>query len=256
MNPAEFHLIDMNTWPRREHYEYYKTLVQTSYNLTAYVDISKLLFRCNETKQKFYPTFVYAITKTVNEIKELRMAYDSDGQLGWYDYLNPSYTIFHQDDETFSDVWSPWDDDFKIFYDNMTQDMGIAKDIKGVKAKPNKPDNFLPVSNSPWTTFTGYSCDTYHPSPLLFPVITFGRYFSNKVMPDCLGRSMSLSHISNQGAVSDYGIRFLVPVNIFIPHMVADGYHVGKFFSELQEFCDRAPKWIPDPAPKKKGWFR
>ena len=69
MKPAEFHRIDMETWPRREHYEYYKNLVKTSYNLTAYVYISKLLFRCNETKQRFYPTFVYAITKAVNEIK-------------------------------------------------------------------------------------------------------------------------------------------------------------------------------------------
>ncbi|MBR6501015.1 MAG: chloramphenicol acetyltransferase [Firmicutes bacterium] len=254
MKPAEFHLIDMETWPRREHYEYYKNLVKTSYNLTANVDISRLLFRCNETKQRFYPTFVYAITKAVNEIKELRMALDKDGNLGWYDYLNPSYTIFHKDDETFSDVWSPWEEDFKTFYDGMIQDMETFKDVKGIKAKPDKPDHFLPVSNSPWTTFTGYACDTFQPSPLLFPVITFGRYFSNKVMPDCLGRSMSLTH--TDGPVSDYGIRFLVPVNIFVPHMVADGYHVGKFFSELQDLCDTAAKWIPAPPPQKKGWFR
>ena len=84
MKPAEFHRIDMETWPRREHYEYYKNLVKTSYNLTAYVDISKLLFRCNETKQRFYPTFVYSITKAVNEIKELRMALDKGSKLEIY----------------------------------------------------------------------------------------------------------------------------------------------------------------------------
>ena len=181
---------------------------------------------------------------------------DKDGNLGWYDYVNPSYTIFHKDDETFSDVWSPWDDDFRTFYDGMIQDMEIAENIKGIKAKPDKPDNFLPVSNSPWTTFTGYSCDTFHPSPMLFPVITFGRFFSSKTMPDCLGRSPSLASSTGQYAASDYGARFLIPLNIYVPHMVADGYHVGKFFSELQTLCDRAPKWIPDPTPKKKGFFR
>ena len=245
----------MKTWPRRDHYEYYKNLVQTSYNLTAYVDISKLLFRRNETKHRFYPTFVYAITKTVNEIRELRMTLDEDGNLGWYDYLHPSYTIFHEDDETFSDVWSLWDEDFVTFYNGMTGDMETYKDVKGIKANPNKPENFLPVSNAPWTTFTGYACDTFRPSPLLFPVITFGRFFSSKTMPDCLGRSPSLSNFPSNSPSSDYGVRFLVPVNIFVPHMVADGYHVGKFFSQLQTFCDKAPKWIPDPLPKKKGWF-
>ena len=86
MKPAEFHLIDMETWPRREHYEYYKNLVKTSYNLTAYVDISKLLFRCNETKQRFYPTFVYAITKAVNEINKKR-AKDGEKLCEAYVYL-------------------------------------------------------------------------------------------------------------------------------------------------------------------------
>ena len=35
-----FHLIDMETWERRDHYRYYQTLVRTGYTLTGYYDAS------------------------------------------------------------------------------------------------------------------------------------------------------------------------------------------------------------------------
>lgn len=33
-----------------------------------------------------------------------------------YDILHPNYTIFHEDDHTFTDVWTEYTEDFKIFY--------------------------------------------------------------------------------------------------------------------------------------------
>ena len=38
-----FHLIDMETWERRDHYRYYQTLVRTGYTLTTEADITRLL---------------------------------------------------------------------------------------------------------------------------------------------------------------------------------------------------------------------
>lgn len=248
MKPAEFHLIDMKTWPRRNHYEYYKDLVQTCYNLTANVNITQLLKHCNRRQVKFYPAFVYAITKAVNEVPEFRMACDSEGRLGWYDYLNPSYTIFHNDDKTFSDVWSPWEENFKTFYQGMLQDMEIAESIKGIKAKPDKPANFFPVSGVPWTVFTGYSCDTFRPPHMLFAICTFGKYFESEALPDCIGR---VGLVNGKALIN---ARTLIPVNVFVPHMVADGYHSCQFFTKLQHICDYAEDWLI--IQEKKGLFR
>ena len=38
-----FHLIDMDTWERREHYYYYKDFLKVRYNLNIQVDITDLL---------------------------------------------------------------------------------------------------------------------------------------------------------------------------------------------------------------------
>lgn len=236
MKPAEFHPIDMKTWPRREHFAYYNQLVRTNYNLTANVDVTPVVRRCQQETIRFYPAFIYAVTKAVNEIREFRMALDDDGNPGWFDYLNPSYTVFHKDDGTFSDLWSPWEEDFPIFYRQVVEDIERFGTLKGVKTKPDKPDAFLPVSGVPWTTFTGYGCDTFTPPHMLFPVIAFGRHFPSEALPDCLGR------VENRPSrpVS----RRLIPVNVFVSHAAADGYHTCCFFSALQTICDSADSWL------------
>ena len=44
------------------------------------------------------------------------MGRDKDGNPGYYDVLHPNYTIFHEDDHTFSDVGTAYTEDFSAFY--------------------------------------------------------------------------------------------------------------------------------------------
>lgn len=88
------------------------------------------------------------------------MGRDKEGNPGYYDILHPNYTIFHEDDHTFSDVWTGYTEDFKTFYKNMRDDMETYKDVKAVKAKPGQPQNFYCISMVPWLNFTGYSAYT------------------------------------------------------------------------------------------------
>ena len=103
-----FHLIDMETWERRDHYRYYQTLVRTGYTLTTEVDITCLLEEVRRRELRFYPVMLYVISTAVNRQRELRMARDREGHLGYWDVCHPSYTIFHEDDHTFSDIWTAY----------------------------------------------------------------------------------------------------------------------------------------------------
>ncbi len=49
------------------------------------------------------------------------------------DKINPNYTIFHQDDKTFSDCWSEYEEDFEKCFQNITTDMHTYKDKKELK---------------------------------------------------------------------------------------------------------------------------
>ncbi len=207
-----FHKIDMDNWERREHYYYYRDFIKTRYNLCGEIDITGLLSQIREKRLHFYLVFLYVVIHTVNEIKELRMCLDEDGALGYWDVCHPSYTIFHKDDLTFSDIWTEYSPDFQTFYERASQDMETFQDVKGIKAKPDTPPNFCPISCIPWISFTGFGSDTYAESNMLYPVILFGKYHENE-----------------KGQI-------LLPLSIAVNHMVADGYHTCLFFQKIQEF--------------------
>ena len=214
-----FHKIDFETWERKEHFKYYINLIKTNYNLTAELNISQLMEKVKEKKLKFFPTMLYCIIKAVNQNKEFRMDYDKEGNLGYWDYVVPSYTIFHNDDKTFSDIWSEYDENFEKFYKNIVEDIEKYKDIKGVKTKLGRGDNFCPISCIPWLSFTGCANDTYSEAKMLFPVIAFGKYFKCDEMT-------------------------MIPISVFVNHAVADGYHTCKLINDIQSIINDIENWI------------
>ena len=45
--------IDMDTWVRREHYEYYTKQLKVEYNITANVDVKNVLDFCHSKGTNF-----------------------------------------------------------------------------------------------------------------------------------------------------------------------------------------------------------
>ena len=146
-----FNKIDMEKYERKEHYEYYKKIIKTKLNMSYNFDITSLIKTVNENNLRFYPVFIYIIMRAVNDVKEMRMAIDSEGNLGYYSFCSPSYTIFHNDDKTFSDIWTEYNEDFKTFYQEAVNDMEKYKNIKGVKFLWGIPYAFS--RNSLWKIF-------------------------------------------------------------------------------------------------------
>lgn len=202
--------IDIETWPRKEHYLYYTEKLKIEFNLTASVDVAKLLDFCHVQGYKFYPAVIYCVTKVLNRIENFRMFKDTQGNLYVWDKIVPNYTIFHEDDKTFSDCWSEFTEDFGSFYQNIMNDMKEFRNKKGIKVKDSQPPNFYCISCIPWISFSGFNSRVTNGEPSYFPIITMGRY-------------------------EKAGERVLMPVNITIAHAVCDGYHAGVFFAYLQD---------------------
>lgn len=67
------------------------------------------------TGRKFYPAYLWLVTRALNEQTEFKVA-EKDGQVGFYDCLTPLYAVFHEDDKTFSLMWTEFDENFGEFY--------------------------------------------------------------------------------------------------------------------------------------------
>lgn len=215
---AVFTPVDLNTWSRKPYFDYYFYQLKCKYNLNVTINITELLRLAKAKEYRFYPTFIYVILRAINQNDAFRMSFH-EGQLGHWNYLMPSFTLFHPDDCSFSDLWSEYHPNFETYYSIITRDIETYKDVKGIKIRSHQPPNFCPISCLPWLSFTGISQDSPVDDTFLFPIVRFGKYF-------------------------EQGNQVLLPLSLYIHHAVADGYHSSKLINDLQDFCNQTANWM------------
>ena len=214
-----FNLIDIDHWDRKTYFEHFLYHSRCTFSMTANIDITVLLKRLRKQGIKLYPTFIYMVASIVNSNKEFRTSLDEYGRLGYWDEMTPSFTIFHDDNKTFSSIWSEYSSNFMTFYKNYKEDIMLYGDVKEMNPKKNEPRNTFPISCIPWTSFTGFNLNIFSDGTYLLPIITGGKYF-------------------------EQGDKILFPISLQVHHAVCDGYHASKFFNELQQLVDSCDRWL------------
>lgn len=207
-----FHPIDPGCWERREHFEHYMNSVPCSYSMTVDLDVTRLLNTVHAQKLHFYPVMTYGLTCAVNTFREFRMSLDGEGKLGYHDRLNPSYTVFHPDTQTFSCLWTRADADFKHFYDSYLEVQEQYGDVRSFCGM-DIPEDVFNISAIPWSSFTGFHLNLAPDSGYLLPIFTIGKYRESDE-------------------------KILLPLAVQVHHAVCDGFHVSKFLNWLQEWAD------------------
>jgi len=200
-----FKTIDMDKWGRKEYFNHYFSEVPCSYSITVKIDITNIKI----LGQKLYPTMLYYLSYIVNRHEEFRMKLDEQGRVGVFDKLNPGYTVFHKDSETFSNIWTDYTEDYEAFCRNYEQDMAKYGTIKQFEAKPDSPENIFTASMIPWESFEGFNLNLLFGNSYLLPIFTMGKYYK-------------------------VGERFMLPLAIQVHHAVCDGFHVCRFVDELR----------------------
>ena len=120
--------IDLSTWPRTQIFYYFSKMAPTGYSITVDVDITKMRSTLKNKGMKFFPAYLWLTTKILNMFPEFRTAV-KDGQIGYYDTLIPLYATFHEDDKTFSLMWTEYAEDFPEFYDNYLENQRLMATI-------------------------------------------------------------------------------------------------------------------------------
>ena len=106
----EFTPLDLKNWNRREHFQHYLREAPCGYSLTRYLDVTERMERAKAGGRRFYPAILWAVATVCNRHAECRMAL-RDGAPGTYDQVVPVYTVFHEETETFSTIWTEYDED-------------------------------------------------------------------------------------------------------------------------------------------------
>lgn len=201
-------IINRDAWERKEYFEHYISSVPCTYSLTTKLDITSI----QKKGLKLYPTMLYCLTRVVNQHEQFRMALNDSNELLLYANMEPCYTVFHKDTETFSNIWTEYSDDYGVFCCHYEKDIESYGSIEQFMAKPNPPENSFTVSMIPWTTFDGFNINVSN-FKYLTPIFTIGKY------------------------VADNGY-FHLPIAVQVHHAVCDGFHVCRFLNDLQSQID------------------
>lgn len=130
--------IDLQNWPRGQMFYYFSKMAPTGYSMTVNVDVTELRRSAKEAGVKFFPAYLWLVTKHLNAQTEFKVA-EQDGVLGYYDTLTPLYASFHEDDHTFSLMWTEYQDRFSDFYAAYLANQNQFGTVHGVLCQPQTP---------------------------------------------------------------------------------------------------------------------
>ena len=204
--------IDIATWDRRDLYTLYTTSLKIVMNMTVKVDVANLSRFAREQGMKFYPVMMHTVGRVLNARDEFRYSLTPEGELILWDSISPSYTDFNPETEKFVKFVTEYTPDLREFYRRTEADRERYRDACGFI--PDQPRNVFDISCLPWTNYESLTLHVENADGIcLFPVVIWGKY-------------------------EEEDGRLILPVTASVHHAVCDGFHLSRFFRELQELID------------------
>lgn len=202
--------IDIENWNRKNHFNYFKQVDYPHFNICANLDITNFYRYIKENELPFFISMLYVSSKTANSIREFRFRIRED-RVVEHETVNPSFTVMTEGD-VFSFCTSDFTEEFKDFRTNTLMEIEKVKNNVFMEDEPGR-DDLLYITSIPWVSFTSITHPVQMNPADSIPRISWGKYFEE-------------------------GGRMKIPLSVQVHHALADGIHVGRYFTGMQEILD------------------
>jgi len=215
--------IDLESWPRRGHFEIFNALDYPHVGLCAPVDVTRYRHAVKEHGISFNTACVYLITRVANEIPEFRQRIRG-GEVIEHDVVDASTTVMSHD-ELFSFCLIPYTEDIREFAAAMAIETArVRGDPQLTDGEGGRRDDLLFMTAIPWVSFTSFM-HPVHLSPIdSIPRFAWGRFHWE-------------------------GNTLLMPLNVQGHHALMDGLHIGRFYAKIGEYL-KTPDLVLDGTRK------
>lgn len=198
--------INLATWNRKEHFEFFSTFEEPFFGITTPIDMT---IAYEKAKAMQIPFFVYYLHKTiaaVNQVENFRYRIE-ENEVVLYGEIDASSTIMRED-KTFGFSF------MKFNYDIHEFSKIVQTEIERIQVTPGLftrefPANIIHFSAIPWINFTSLTHSRSYTLPDSCPKVSWG-----KLIDDQGKKTMSVAVMAHHGLV--------------------DGYHMGLFIEILQ----------------------
>ncbi len=199
--------IDINTWNRKEHFEFFRKYAVPFWSITANVDVTHAYRWSKEHKKSFAAIYHWAATKAVNEIDALKIRIKNDLPV-LFDTIHISTTIARPDG-TFGFSFTKFDKDFEMFLGTFRTETKRVQNETGLKSP------YIDIDVIYCTVLRNVRFTSFEHAHGLgdgggIPYLAFGETF-----------------------IQDN--KRLLPVALRVHHALVDGQHVGRFHERMEE---------------------
>ena len=200
--------IDLEHYPRRSHFEFFKSYAYPYVGMTANVDVTGLIAAAKKLGGSSFLACLYAAAQAANAVPEFRQRIVGEGIVE-FDHCDTAHTVALPD-HTFCNCRTNCDRSFEEFLIHGKQCQEEAKHRHGFASTQDDETDLIFVSCVPWVAFT----QVIQPTPIpadCNPRIVFGKFIRE-------------------------GEKTLMPLAIQANHALVDGYHIGRFYEEFENW--------------------
>jgi len=204
--------IDIDKWERKEPFKIYFGTDFPYIILGANIDVTNLYRYAKENHLSFYFAMVFAANQIANRITNFRYRF-ADGKPFLIDYNRAVLTHIQRGSDAFVLIETERTDDIKEFCRRTAEKARKPVENRGFGVLPGQNDTII-YSVIPWVNFTVLIRTVAKDGIDCAPKISWGKYVKD-------------------------GSRLLMPLSLQVHHGLMDGYHVGLYFNQLQEYIDK-----------------
>ena len=201
--------VDINTWSRRNTFEFFKNYDDPFFNITAPVNVTRLYQVSKQEGSSFFLNSIHAVTQAANDIESFRLRFVDDRLLR-YDTIHAGSTVL-MPDNTFQFGYFDYTTDRQAF---VREGNKVITALKNKTSLDPKDDdlNMIHCSVIPWVSFTSFKHARRWGVADTVPKIVLGKYYKE-------------------------GDQMLMPLSVEVNHAMMDGLHVGHYFERVEELA-------------------
>lgn len=206
--------IDMETYPRREHFNHFYGMAYPYAGVTVEVDVTDLLALCREKGYSFYLMVLHAVALAADGVDEFRRRIDRGGIVEYEQC--PTSHVELKPDGTYAYCTLHHHMPLTEYLQKAEAARAAARTNGSIEEEAEVQSMYF-ISTLPWLHYT----------QLIQPVAcgeeSNPRFTWGKYQQDADGRMM-------------------MPLSVLVHHALADGLHIAKFYErfdkQIKEICE------------------
>ncbi|MFC7774750.1 CatA-like O-acetyltransferase [Flavobacterium sp. GCM10027622] len=199
--------LDLATWNRKEHYEFFSKMDEPFFGFTIPLDCTGAYEKAKELNISFFVYYLHKTLIAINSIENFRYRIINN-EVVVFDRINVSATIMRED-KTFGFSFIEFDEDIHRFNAIAQKEIERIQTTSGLFTREFNEVNLIHFSAVPWVNFSSVSHARGFNYPDSCPKIAFGELTETD------------------------GIKSM-PFSVHVHHGLMDGYHVGLFLERLK----------------------